>query len=245
MHAIAWLTAQKRRNAALWRETAHALHYIELEACFQHRTARLPQWGGARNRADRESWHLSHHQARKLILAAQNAEVRGLSFNRHWTVHYERAGILEADGARFVGHLLRLAKAQARRDGGDMAAIWVRENGEGKGGHAHIMLHLPPATYLRNRTRRWITAAGGAFRARVSKVVSIAGRLESASYGGDAFGREHYRANADAVLAYLLKYVDIDVGEALGLARYGEAGLVIGKRAGFTQNLGASYSLRR
>ncbi len=163
-----------------------------------------------------------------------------MAFNRYWTVHYERAGIDESDGAKFVGHLLRLVKAQARRDGGDMAAIWARENGEGKGGHVHIMMHLPAGTYLRNRTQRWIKAAGGTIRARVSRVQSIGGRLESANYGSDQYGREHYRANADAVLAYLLKYVEADAGRALGLARFGEAGRIVGKRAGFTQNLGQS-----
>ena len=177
--------------------------------------------------------HLTGYQAAKLLQAAANAEKAGLTFNRHWTIHYERAGIAEADGARFIGHVLRLAKAQARRDGGDMAAIWVRENGEGKGGHVHIMLHLPAAMQLRNRTRRWIVTAGGVFRARVSKVRTIGASLNSASGAS-----EHYWANADAVLRYLLKYTDMEAGEALGLARYSEAGKVIGKRAGFTQNLG-------
>lgn len=195
-------------------------------------------WGGARNRADRVSWHLSQGQAVKLIEAASNAELNRLRFNRHWTVHYERAGIAESDGARFIGHLLKLASAQARRDGGQMAAIWVRENGEGKGGHVHIMLHLPAGTHLRNRTRRWIVAAGGKYRARVSRVNSIGGRLSFAELGGDPMSDQHYRANAEAVLRYLLKYGNVGAGEALGLARFGEAGKVIGKRCGFTQNIG-------
>jgi len=201
-------------------------------------TGHKPGWGGARNRADRESWHLSYGQVKKLLMAARVAELTGLRFNRHWTVHYERAGIAECDGARFIGHLLKLASAQARRDGGQMAAIWVRENGEGKGGHVHIMLHLPAGTHLRNRTRRWIVAAGGKYRARVSRVNSIGGRLSFAELGGDPMSDQHYRANAEAVLRYLLKYGNVGAGEALGLARFGEAGKVIGKRCGFTQNIG-------
>jgi hypothetical protein len=196
-----------------------------------------PGWGGARNRADRVSWHLSRVQAEKVLMAARVAELTGLRFNRHWTVHYERAGISECDGARFIGHLLKLASAQARRDGGQMAAIWVRENGEGKGGHVHIMLHLPAGTHLRNRTRRWIVAAGGKYRAKVSRVNGIGGRLSFAELGGDPMSDLHYRANAEAVLRYLLKYADLGAGEALGLARFGEAGRVVGKRAGCTQNL--------
>jgi len=213
-----------------------------MQGCDALATARLRQWGGARNRADRESWHVSKHQANGLIQAADNAERLGLRFNRHWTVHYERAGIAEEGGAKFIGHLLRLAKAQARRDGGDMAAAWARENGEGKGGHVHIMMHLPAATYLRNRTRRWIVAAGGKYQAKVSKVVSFAGRLDRADMSSDPFVNGLYRANADAVLAYLLKYVEADVGVALGLSRFGESGRIVGKRCGWTQNIGRACS---
>lgn len=66
----------------------------------------------------------------------------------------------------------------------------------------------------------------------MSKVRTIGASLQSADGGS-----EHYWANADAVLRYLLKYADIGAGEALGLARFGEAGEVVGKRCGFTQNL--------
>jgi hypothetical protein len=45
---------------------------------------------------------------------------------------------------------------------------------------------------------------------------------------------EHYRANADAVMAYLVKAADTDTGRALALPRLGEGGPIIGKRAGWT-----------
>ena len=157
----------------------------------------------------------------------------GLAFNRHWTVHYEMAGIAEHDGAAFVGRLLSLARKKVRRDGGELAALWVRENGDGKGGHVHILLHLPLGMTLRNCTRRWIKAAGGTPARRASKVRTIVGSIGNGQPGG-----ERYRANADAVLAYLLKGADGQTARSLGLRRLGEGGPIIGKRAGWTQNIG-------
>lgn len=189
-------------------------------------------WGGSRNRADRESWYLTTSQCRKLVAAAGVATKIGLAFNRHWTVHYERAGIAERNGARFVGHLLKLVSAQARRAGGELAAVWVRENGDGKGGHVHILMHLPAGMSLRNRTRRWIECAGGTYKRNVSKVRTI-GR----SIGACSRSEGDYSANLDAALAYLLKGAGAPVAESLGLIRWGEGGLVIGKRCGTTQNV--------
>lgn len=195
-------------------------------------------WGGARNRRDRTSWHLSKLQCEGLIAAAQYAEHLGLAFNRHWTVHYEKAGIADIDAAGFVGRLLKLARDHATRKQGQFTAVWVRENGEGKGGHVHILMHMPAERTLRGRTRRWVTLAGGTYRPRTSRVVSIGGRLLSADSGS-----EHYQHNAAAVLAYVLKGADRQTGEALSLPRSGEGGLVIGKRCGWSQNIGQQARL--
>lgn len=192
-------------------------------------------WGGARNRADRQSWHLSAKQVRDLMAAATYASASGRPFNRHWTVHYEKAGIADSDGAAFVGRLLDSARRFASRANIEFAAAWVRENGEGKGGHVHILLHLPPSLSLRNLTRRWIDRAGGRYRARVSRVVSIGGTLNCATTNPG-----HYLANLQTVLAYVLKAADPDTGRRLALPRYDEGGRVIGKRAGWTQNVGVA-----
>lgn len=230
----AMITAKKRSIA----ETGTALAiYRDSPSCGlgMAGTGSGRAWGGARNRADRTSWHLSEQQARGMMAAAAFAETIDLAFNRHWIVHYQRAGIAEHDGARFVGRLLRLMAAQARREGGVLAAIWARENGDGKGGHVHILMHLPTGLSLRNRTRRWIVAAGGTYRLRVSRVRIIGGRLSHATERG-----AHYQQNTGRVLAYLLKGASEATGLALDLDRYGEGGPIIGKRAGWTQNIGAA-----
>lgn len=190
-------------------------------------------WGGARNRADRSSQHLSLSQCRAMLAAAQHAADIGRRFNRHWIIHYQRAGIAEHDAARFVGRLLKLAGDYARRGKGKMTAIWVRENGEGKGGHVHILLHLPSHLSTVGKTRRWVGLAGGRCHAGVSHMRAIAGRVKAADSPS-----AHYQRNVEAVRDYLMKGASREAGIALGLARFDHAGLIIGKRCGWTQDIG-------
>lgn len=214
--------------------TVHAL-YNYTSSCDLAQPIEKPKgtWGGARNRADRVSHYLTDAQIEKLMAAAQNAFESGRLFQRHWTVHYGLAGIAPEDGARFVGKLIDLVKKQARREGGDAYVIWVRECASGKGEHVHILLHLPPGMSLRNRTRRWIIAAGGKYRAGVSKVTIIGGRLSK--IGENRGG--HTARNAENVVRYILKAGTKEAGARLGLARSGKGGAIIGKRCGWTQNL--------
>lgn len=191
------------------------------------------EWGGARNRANRVSSFLTLAQCEALIAAADHAERIGLPFNRHWTVHYATAGIAEADAARFIGRLNKITGEYSRRHGGRYASIWVREGGDGKGGHVHILMHVPAYLSLKGRTRRWVRLAGGECRSGVSYIRAVAGRVAAADSGG-----EHYAANAAKVRAYLLKGAHPAARQALGLDRKAEGGPIIGKRCGWTENIG-------
>ncbi len=174
------------------------------------------------------------------MAAADHAARIGLRFNRHWTVHYQRAGIAEADASRFIWRLLKLTREYAQRHGGNFAAVWSRENGDNKGGHVHILMHLPADLPLTGRTAKWVRLAGGACVAGVSFVRSVGGRLLAADNGG-----EHYAVNVAIVREYLLKGAAGEVRAALGLERFpGEQGEVIGKRCGWTQNIGQAARAR-
>ena len=76
---------------------------------------------------------------------------------------------------------------------------------------------------------------GGVFRKGVTHVVSIGGRLSNVK-SGDA----HLRQNTDNLVAYVCKGASREAGKALGLHRYGEGAPIIGKRCGWTQNIGAA-----
>ena len=192
-------------------------------------------WGGARNRADRASDHLTDEQVRALLDAAAYAISTGRTFQRHWTIHYGKAGIEAENGARFVSKVLTLARKQARREGGKLAALWVRERASDKGEHVHIVMHLPAGMRLHGRTRRWIEAAGGKWQPGVSCVTIIGGLLSKT----EANNGQHHMRNASQVVCYLLKASSNETGQRLELTRSGMGGRIIGKRCGWTQNIGA------
>jgi len=190
-------------------------------------------WGGARNFSDRVSYGLTDKQVLALMAAAQFAFDTGRVFQRHWTIHYGKAGIQPSDGARFVGKLLDLLSRYIRRRGGQLSAIWVRECASDKGEHVHILLHLPAGINLRNLTRRWIVAAGGKYRTGVSKVTIVGGTIAKIERNRD----ERRVANAENVARYMMKAASGEIGELLHLPRHGEGGAIVGKRWGRTQNV--------
>lgn len=202
-------------------------------------------WGGARNRADRVSDALADHKVDELLEAARFALATGRTFQRHWIVHYGRAGIGEHEAAGFIRKLFERVGKQAKRAGGELTALWVRERASGYGEHIHILLHLPAGLSLRNRTRRWIAAAGGTYRPGVSMTKSIGGRLvKQTGKNGSYSATAHYQANAANVVRYLLKSAELAKGQRLGLKHSGRGGRIIGKRCGWTQNIGRAARSR-
>ncbi len=219
------ITAENRQSGETGTGVAN---YRDTTSC-----ERTCGWGGARNRADRVSDCLSDKDVAKLIAAADFALATDRVFQRHWTVHYGKAGIGPAQGARFVRHLLKQVGQQAQREGGALTAIWVRECASDKGEHVHILMHLPAAMRLHGRTRRWIENAGGTWQPGVSKVTLVAGRLNKIGANNSPVWVE----NAANVVDYLLKAASEETGDRLGLQRAGRGGRITGKRCGATQNI--------
>lgn len=92
---------------------------------------------------------------------------------------------------------------------------------------------------LRKFSLAQLYSVGGAKAARrVSRFRTIGGTQANARVGS-----ANYRTNADAVLAYLCKAASHDTGEELALPRSGEVGPIVGKRVGWTQNIGKSLRL--
>jgi hypothetical protein len=148
-------------------------------------------------------------------------------------VHWEKAGLTDAEAAQATGRLLKLIKDWARRHGGTVYT-WVRENGYGKGSHTHILLHVPRGRSL-GLTDRWFRAATG-WKRRLPR-----GAVRTKSIGGTAncafSGSDWYLANLAYVVAYILKGVKAEDGFALDLERYGMGGLVVGKRLSISASL--------
>jgi hypothetical protein len=226
-------TATKLPNVA--NGTAIAINYLRLgvPADLPCKTTR----GGARNRADRTSEELRTAQIANLKAAERHARKIGLPITRMITIHWEAAGVPANGMAKATGRFLDLLSKALARLGSKTAWIWVHESGPGKGGHCHILVHVPAElvekiTRLQRGWLRIITLR--TYRARVIYSAPIGGRL-----GLERGNPDLHLANCEAALAYVLKGASAEAALAFGLDRLEPGGLIIGKRCGTSANIGA------
>lgn len=183
--------------------------------------------GGARNCAGRTSEGLALDKVRALIAAARRASAIGRPFNRFITVHWQTAGLTEAEAMPATTALLKYWREWL---GGHTAYIWTRENGGGKGSHLHILAHLPEGREINGRRSiHWIERiTGQPYRRGVilTKKIAGAGQPDGAIYA----------ENLGTVLAYVLKGAEPDAAAAIGI-EHKHGGRIIGKRCGISQNI--------
>lgn len=197
----------------------------------------VPGRGGARNRADRESHELTAAQIANLKAAAQHADKIGLPFTRMITIHWEAAGTPLSGMAKATGRFTDLLTKALARHGSRTAWLWTHEGGIAKGGHCHLLAHVPADLVPRaiGRQKRWLLSiTGQPYRARVIHSKPIGGRL-----GLEVSNPELHAANLEATLAYILKGVSPEAAAQFNLERVEPGGRVIGKRCGTSQNIGA------
>lgn len=238
-------TPEKHRAPSVGTALADSIE-IRSEASFPTR-----RWGGARNSASRTSDSLSLNQAANIIAAAHFAAAIGLPLNRFLTIHWEHAGIPDERAAWATGRFLKLAGDWIAKRSGRISKVeqnrkriawaWVRENGDGKGSHVHILLHVPAnkivgknQTQLGNMPRRWLRSITGK--------PYCAGTIKTARIGGTT-GAAHsspaaYHENLAAVVGYVLKGTSSAAAPALALDRLEAGGRIVGKRAATSQNIG-------
>ena len=193
--------------------------------------------GGARNRADRESHALTAAQIGNLKAAERHAEKIGLPFTRMISIHWQAAGVPLAGMAKATYRFTDLMAKALARHGSRTAWLWTHESGYGKGGHCHLLAHVPAdlvpvVTALQRGWLRRIT--GQPYRARVIHSKPIGGRL-----GLEAGNPDLHAVNLEAALAYVLKGASPEAASQFGLERLEPGGRVIGKRCGTSQNIGA------
>ena len=192
--------------------------------------------GGAHNRAERESYELSARHLANLAAAAHYATDIGLPLTRLITIHWQAAGIPLECMAAATGCFIDLLTKALARHGSKTAGLWVHENGHGKGGHCHLLVHVraadvPIITRLQMGWLRRITAQR--YHRRVIRGDPIGRKL-----GLDTSNPALWAENAATTLGYLLKGIDPDAPVAASLVRLQPGGRVIGKRCGTSQNIG-------
>lgn len=228
-------------------ETGTAVAISYLTSGVAALSARPSGRGGARNRADRESQALSVVQIGNLKAAERHADKLGLPFTRMITIHWEAAGVPLAGMVKATGRFTDLLGKALARHGCRTAWLWTHENAPGnghdKGGHCHLIAHVPTdlvprVTALQRGWLRRIT--GKPYRARVIHSDPIGGRL-----GLEAGNPELHAVNLEAALAYVLKGASPEAASFFDLRRSKPGGLVVGKRCGTSQNIGAKARKQR
>lgn len=194
--------------------------------------------GGARNSASRESDRLSAGQVAHLMASERHAAAIGLPFTRMITIHWEAAGVPLADMAKATGRFIDLMSKALARHGAETAWIWVHEGGERKGGHCHMLVHVPAGLVpvISRLQKGWLRRITGQ---RYSAGV-IYSRPIGARLGLDIGNPELHAVNLAVAFGYLCKGASQSVLDTFGIDRAHEAGgRVIGKRCGASQNIGA------
>lgn len=191
--------------------------------------------GGPNNRADRASYALNAAQIANLSAAAAFAATIGLPFTRMLTIHWEAAGVPLAGMVKATGLFNDLLRKTLDRHGSRTAYLWVHEGGESKGGHCHLLAHVPAdlVVVLTRLQRGWLRRiTGRPYRARVIHSKPIGGRL-----GLESGNPDLHAINLKVALAYVLKGASPEAATQFGLERLEPGGRVIGKRCGTSQNI--------
>ena len=213
--------------------TALAINYLTLGVPSVSTCSR----GGARNSASRESYGLTAIQVRKILDASIHATIIGLPLNRMFTVHWQAAGVSLLSMVKATGRFIDLLTRALARKGHLTSWVFIHESGEGKGGHLHLLAHVPPklAKSIVRQQIGWLKLITGLpYRKGVIRSDPIGGRL-----GLETGNPPLHAANLHVALGYVCKGASQAILDAAGLDRQHQSGgRIIGKRCGTSQNIG-------
>lgn len=186
---------------------------------------------------DRRSEAINWSQAQNIIAGAVHAAVIGQPLNRFITVHWEAGGV--PCSPRPTTQFLKLAGDWLAQQGAPRTWVWARETGDDKGGHVHILAHVPPllSRTFANRQRKWLALCGADFDRGVIKSRAIGFSYQAA--GAGPLFSESYTANLLRTVDYVLKGADQAAAETLGLVRKRSSeGVLLGKRTATSKSVG-------
>ena len=190
----------------------------------------------------RSTTAISYRDAANLLDAAAFAATIGIPLNRFFTVHTEAGGATDALKAR--ARLTKLMHDWVKSRGGRFAHVTVRESGDQKGEHFHMLLHTPAGLRFEfnQRQSKWLRTAG----LKRAKGVSHSRPVGRFYYFGasDLPAGEHYAANLAEALGYILKGAEPTARERLAIWRCEPGGELSGKRCFHSENIGRTARKR-
>jgi hypothetical protein len=214
--------------------TGRAINYSNSSVAAK--SADSPKRGGARNSKDRRSEGLSGTQLDNLIAAKRHANAIGFPFNRMVTIHWEEAGLLLQDMPLATGQFIDRLKKTLERHGSRTAYLWTHEGGTIKGGHCHLLIHVPGRLVAKvtKLQRRWLRKISG----KPYRKTVILSRPIGRRIGLEASNPAYHAVNLEVAFGYVGKAASQADLDAAAIDRQHEpGGLVIGKRCGTSQNI--------
>ena len=194
--------------------------------------------GGARNRADRVSHALTAANVGNMVSATDHAGLIEMLFTRMITIHWKGAGVTLADMAKASGRFVDLLTKALARHGSGTAWLGVHENGDNKGWHFHLLVHVPAALVpiIQKLQLGWLgIITGKKYRKKV-----IYSRPIGKGLGAETRNPDDHAINLAVALGYVCKGAPQAVLDAFSIDRVHEpGGHIIGKRCATSQNIGA------
>ena len=186
---------------------------------------------------------VSHAQARNIVAGAVHAGTIARPLNCFMTIHWETGSA--AGGPWPTTRFIKLAGDWLALHGVPRVWTWVREAGEGKGDHVHILMHVPPELVSAFAVRRkgWLKACGVIYRPKVLKSRRVGYNYSVVVPGPDY--AYWYRGELIKIVEYILKGAEAKIAKAMGLNRPREfEGDVTGKRTATSESIGATARSR-
>lgn len=195
-----------------------------------------------RSKGGRRSKALRLAEVRNIMAAAVFTANNSVPLNRHTTIHFDKCGIVEPVAA--LRCYMKLARDWLRTQGAPFAYIWVRESGDGKGEHAHVLMRVPPhlAKAFSRLERGWRVRIGARKASRAFKTRPI-GKNYRHCESGAQYG-ELYLDHLREIVGYLVKGAEPKAVTALGLTRVQPGGELWGKRTGMSENINRAARAR-
>jgi hypothetical protein len=181
-------------------------------------------------------------EVRNIMAAAVFTAEQHRPLNRHTTIHFDKCGV--ADPVAALRCYTKLARDWLATKGAVLSYIWVRESGDGKGEHAHLLMHIPAhlVSAFARREPGWRKRIG-AKRARGAFRSTAVGRSYRHAEAGIQFGEAYTDALA-GIVGYLLKGAEPRAVQALQLSRVEPGGELWGKRTGMSENINRTARAR-
>ena len=195
-----------------------------------------------RNRKGRRSTALRLSEVRNIMSAGVFTAQEHRPLNRHTTIHFDRCGI--ADPVAALRRYTKLARDWLSTQGAPFAYIWVRELGDGKGEHAHLLMHVPAGliSAFAKREPGWRKRIGAKRAARSFRSTPV-GRSYRHAEVGIQYG-EQYGDHLREIVGYLVKGAEPRAVAVLQLSRVEPGGELWGKRTGMSENINRAARAR-